>query len=684
MNTAGSFLRLTILCAAGALTACSGQLNDARYPTGSNSVVASSDYQALYVTNPDQGTVSKVDVATGDVSEVEVGIEPVRIARAGDTLFASLRGERALAVLTEVDGQLTVTDRIELGAEPYGVVADEKGKTVYVASQLGGTVDEIDVETLTVVRSFAVNGQPRFLALHPSGKHLYVGSAMGGILTDLNLKTGEVAELSLPENLGADPTTLESVVLTPRITGDLSVSPDGTALAIPALFINNTSPVGAPNPDPVDDDEMGGDGYAGGGPNGTRRFNPSVVLIVTNQDGKLRTDLNDTLLVQGFGRDQIIASYPSSSTFAPDGETLVLTLEGSDANLVVSVPDSIGDQGRGSNRGRSMQPAVADIAEFGGSTLQFGDTETVLTGSAPRGVAFVDDAQAFVHTGFDYSVADMTFDVAAQRIAERNADNSRTGRGGVTLEEPISMDGDVFDEDGEFVPTGPEPVLAEAAFTVSAEILAPEFAEGRALFYSASNEQMALPGASVSCATCHMGGRNDGLTWQFDEGGRQTPSLAGVVSATAPVTWADDVETVFDEVVLTSQGRMGGDGLTDEQALNVAAYIDSTPLPDTPNRGSTSEAVQRGKELFDSEAVGCVDCHSGEALTDNEVYDMFGIENVRTRGLQGIAASAPYLHDGSAPTLRAVLARAGDGEMGRTSMLSDTEVKDLEAYLKSL
>jgi len=679
MNTAGSFLRLTILCAVGALTACSGQLNDSRYATGSNSLVASSDYQALYVTNPDQGTVSKIDVETGDVTEIEVGIEPVRIARAGDTLFASLRGERALAVLNEVDGQLTVSARIELGAEPFGVVADEKGRSVYVASQLGGTVDEIDVETLTVVRTFEVRGQPRFLALHPSGNHLYVGSAMGGILTDLNLKTGEAAEVSMPENVGADPTTLDPVVLTPRITGDLSVSPDGTALAIPTLFINNTSPVSPPNLDTVNDDDVMSDGYAGGGPSGTRRFNPSVVLIVTNHDGKLRTDLNDTLLVQGFGRDQVIASYPSSSTFAPDGETLVLTLEGSDANLVVSVPDSIGDQGV-NRQGRHMDAAVSVMEDgMGGSTLLFSDTETILTGSAPRGVAFVDDAQAFVHTGFDYSVADMTFEVAADRIAGRQQ-NSGHGRAGNST--PIELE--VVDGDEEFTPSGPDPVIAETSRPVSGEILPPDLAEGRALFYSASNEQMALPGASVSCATCHMEGRLDGLTWQFDDGGRQTPSLAGMVSMTAPVTWNDEVETVFDEVVITSQGRMGGKGLAEAQAMNVAAYIDFTPLPDTPNRGSVSDTVQRGKELFDSEAVGCADCHSGEALTDNERYDMFGMENVRTRGLQGVAASAPYLHDGSAPTLRSVLTRAGDGEMGTTSMLSQAQLTDLEEYLKSL
>merc|ERR1711879_173272 len=109
----------------------------------------------------------------------------------------------------------------------------------------------------------------------------------------------------------------------------------------------------------------------------------------------------------------------------------------------------------------------------------------------------------------------------------------------------------------------------------------------------------------------------------------------------------------MDEVLITSQGRMGGEGLEESEAVLVAAFVDSTPLPDTPMRGSNSDAVQRGKALFDSPEVGCADCHSGETYSDDEPYDMFGLNDVRTRSLRGIAASAPYLHDGSAPTLRA-------------------------------
>ena len=658
MKPLGSLRPLLLLAAAGSLTACSGELNDARHNTGGTSVVASSDYQALYVANADQGTISIVDRDSATVTEIDAGLEPVRLARADGRVFATLRGERAVGVFREVDGGLEFESRIPVGAEPFGIVADEKGKHLYVANQLGGEVMQIDAQTLEITKSWAVEGQPRWVALHPSGKHLYVGSAYGGILTDIHVGNDKIEQLELPPVTGLDPQTFEPVELSARVTGDLAVSPDGTSLSVPSLYINNVSEVGEVDPESLEPPDDGG--YAGGGPDGTRRFNPAVVLVVTNHDGKLRTEYTDTLTLQGFGRNDVISSYPSSATYAPDGEHVVLTLEGSDAAMVVQVPESIGNSRANMSRFGGMDTSV----EFG-SSMQFATLSTVLTGSAPRAVTFVGDREAWVHNGFEGSVADLRFG--------RLEDNL----GGDCCFEDVGF----VDGDEEF---GSSDTTTREAIPITTDILPPEVSEGRKMFFSASNEQMALPGAAVSCSTCHFDGRNDGLTWQFSDGPRQTPSLAGEVSLTAPVTWVNGVETVTDEVIITSQGRMGGSGLALSQAEKVAAYVDWSPLPDTPLRGSASDAVERGRAIFESEEVGCADCHNGVALTDNENYDMFGLEQVRTRGLLGIAASAPYLHDGSAPTLRSVLEAVRLGEMGDTGSLTTDQMDDLEAYMLSL
>jgi cytochrome c peroxidase len=219
---------------------------------------------------------------------------------------------------------------------------------------------------------------------------------------------------------------------------------------------------------------------------------------------------------------------------------------------------------------------------------------------------------------------------------------------------------------------------SRAAVEVAPNLLPEEVDRGRRLFFSTSDQRMASVGAGVSCATCHMDGRNDGITWKLDVGPRQTPSLAGHISVTAPFTWSGNVETITDDVIKTSQGRMGGFGLTVEEAADVTAFVDVVPLPDSPWKGAD---VALGAEVFNRADVGCGSCHSGEALTDNQSHALFGM-TANTPSLRGVAATAPYLHDGSVQTLRA-LVEDPDG-MGDTFMLTQEEKDGLVRFLESL
>src|SRR5439155_3130054 len=105
--------------------------------------------------------------------------------------------------------------------------------------------------------------------------------------------------------------------------------------------------------------------------------------------------------------------------------------------------------------------------------------------------------------------------------------------------------------------------------------------------------------------------------------------------------------------------------------------------------------------------AGCSSCHAGALYTNNGfahvgtnetaglvgVVDFFAGQNVaafpndgvNVPSLLGVARSAPYLHDGSAATLRDRIenGRALD-QHGKTSLLSDGEVGDLIEFLKSI
>jgi hypothetical protein len=51
---------------------------------------------------------------------------------------------------------------------------------------------------------------------------------------------------------------------------------------------------------------------------------------------------------------------------------------------------------------------------------------------------------------------------------------------------------------------------------------------GQKLFYSANSDDLALTQNHwIACATCHLEGRSDAVTWQFSQGPRDTPSNAG-------------------------------------------------------------------------------------------------------------------------------------------------------------
>ena len=90
--------------------------------------------------------------------------------------------------------------------------------------------------------------------------------------------------------------------------------------------------------------------------------------------------------------------------------------------------------------------------------------------------------------------------------------------------------------------------------------------------------------------------------------------------------------------------------------------------------------------------VGCAECHPPALYTDLKAHDV----GTQTRGdkpsdkfdtptLVECWRTAPYLHDGSAATMREVLTTANRNDRhGKTSHLTDRQIEDLVAFLLSL
>ncbi len=643
------------------------------HPTGGQTLAASADHQFLVSTNVHENSLTLLrgnDLQKLD--QLEVAAEPERVAPLGDGFVVTLRGERALAKVRVSGNKLVMAQRVATGAEPVGLVTDEQGQRVFVAASQSGLVEERDGNTLELKRSFKVEHEPRWLALHPSGQTLYVATAMGGHLVIVDLVSGRVKEHQLPTVSTFTQDRGETVPRAKRITGDMAVRTNGKELLIPVLYIDNINPIDAdPDEDeacePGNDRCGGGDGY--GSSSSGKRFIGTVTTVNVDKTGKPTGEGRvQELEIQSDHANVVRGGYASSISVHPTQDVGFATLESSNALIAFQLSatetectygtpaDSNGEDGFFGGSGHTdaaprmmEEPSIGDFVPLAN---QLG----VGTSRGPSGVAFTAQGDILVHARLD-------------RVVERvRSDRLQPRRGHDHIDRPMGN----WSSD--------TPAQSQS---LEGRLLDPSITAGMRLFFSNTDAKMSGHNVNVGCSTCHFDGRNDGLTWVFADGPRQTPSLAGDVSQTEPVTWRDDVETVADEVRLTSQGRMGGSGISDTETTAVTDYINWRRHVDLPNHGMDNAIIAEGKEIFESEAAGCSTCHVGEQFTDASLHRIHG-QTSRTPTLRGVAATAPYFHDGSSQTLREVLERSRDGSMGNTRHLSDAQMIALEAYLTSL
>jgi hypothetical protein len=218
----------------------------------------------------------------------------------------------------------------------------------------------------------------------------------------------------------------------------------------------------------------------------------------------------------------------------------------------------------------------------------------------------------------------------------------------------------------------PGPTLVASAMTARQH-------DGMVLFH-ASSSAVSEQG-NLACASCHPDSRADGLSWRIEKHELQTPLLAGRVVGTHPYKWDGGDATLRDSLRSTMR-RLGGSGLARRDIDALAAYLEALPAVRTPTRDPMQ--VARGRKVFDGE--GCRSCHDGPTYTDQQRHKLVGtLRESDTPSLIGVAASAPYFHDGSAATLEALLRDRGAVHgMADTARLTDPQIADLAAFLDTL
>ena len=612
-------------------------------PRSSSPIALSADGGLLVAANPDSGTVTFVDVsASFETTEIPVCDEPVAVALGdadAEALVACGDGE----IVALDTGSRTERARARVAVRLASIVVVPSAGQALVAASSEDEVLVVDLATLGVTARIPTT-EPRAIALDPSAARAWVTTFLTrgeiGSVTEIDLGTHSVRTIPLAVDPGPD--TPSSGAGYPNLLSTIAIDPAGRRAWVGGLKANTAR-------------GMYLSGEALIPTNRLRGLAMPIDLVTGEEVLARRIDTND-------------ADHVSAIAFSPRGRFAFLTHPGIGAL-------SIYDLAAAESHDASDGDALAAV-----SRIDIGD--------APAGVAVSPDGTRL------YVWAELSRDVAVVDVTDPRAPS----------------------------------VLGRVALTT--EPLAPEVALGKRMFHRSSAPVHSRDGY-IACASCHPGGGHDGRTWDFTEVGeglRNTIDLRGRGGVGhGPVHWSanfDEIQDFENDIVHAFEGTgLANDGAPPHPPLDsrpnagrsaeldaLAAYVATlTEAPRSPHRGADGvlgPSAERGRALFEDPAVGCADCHVPPRFTDSTLTGdpaTFVLHDVGTLGegsgsrlggaltgldtptLLGVWATAPYLHDGSAPTLRAVLIDRNAGDRhGRTSHLSEAQIDDLIAYLLAL
>jgi serine/threonine-protein kinase len=152
-----------------------------------------------WVTNEEDGTVSHINEATGEVSAeaIEVGKEPANIRYGGGSVWVSNAGSDTVSRIDPKSARVEQT--IKVGKRPTGVRV--AGNDVWVANADDGTVSRIDARNGKVTDTIQVGNDPAGIAIERG--LVWVVNSGDGTVSRLNARNGSSA--GAPARVGGRP-----------------------------------------------------------------------------------------------------------------------------------------------------------------------------------------------------------------------------------------------------------------------------------------------------------------------------------------------------------------------------------------------------------------------------------------------------------------------------------------------
>lgn len=629
-------------------TVTTSMVQVAYYPlTGTNAVASSqiiydASRNKVWNVNPDSDTVTRIDGNTlAKDFEISVGTKPRSVAlRPGNAeVWVTCETSDEIYVLSATNGVVLQTLSAPRGARPMNVLFPPNGSAAYVTYMNNGLLAKWNPSTKAVTSTLSVGPNPRALAISGDSSRIFVGRFISPVnVSNVTAEVGEVREVSASSftvtrtlTLAHDtsPDTETSSRGTPNYLVQMSITPDGRRLFVPSKKDNvDRGTFRDTNSLPHD--------------RTVRSIVSKLDLVNNNEALGERTDIDNRSLSHGV-------------TFSPVGDLAFVAMQGNNEVLVFNAYN--GTAVTGFSLGNELSPQDL-VLKPDGSRL--------------------------------YVMNFMTRSVSA------------------------------YDVSGIVNGTSSSPGLIGVTNVVATEKLSATVLLGKKIFYNAADERMSSEGY-ISCASCHLDGGSDGRVWDFTdrgEGFRKTITLEGRRgTGLGRVHWTGNFDEIQD-FELDIRNAFNGTGFITNGVPNsslgspnagrsaeldaLAAYVASlNKFNRSPYRNAdgtlTSDGVA-GRAIFAQ--LNCASCHSGPDFTDsasNVLHDVGTIKSwsgkrlgatltgFDTPTLKGIWNTGPYLHDGSASNLLAVITSSNpSNQHGSTSSLTTTQKNQLVAYLQQI
>jgi DNA-binding beta-propeller fold protein YncE len=611
-----------------------------RRPTAASSIVYDAARNRVYAVNQDNDSVASVD-ADGlmKLAELPVYRKPESLALSPDgKLWVVHQDDYAIAVVDLDRFEIERGFRLPYASQPVAIAMSPTGDAAYVSLMAVGKLLKLDPTTGAVTGECEVGTKPRGVAVSHDGQDVYVtrfiSSDTEGEVVKIDATAMQVrTRIALP----VDTTTMDGPQAArgvPNYLFSVALTPDGRQAWVPGKK-DNILRGGLRDQNNLTHDTT---------------VRPLVAVLDVPGAQELlanRIDLDDR-------------SLPVHVEFTPFGNLAIITLSGSNR---IEVRDIY--------RPTQVFSAITEAGTF------------------PRASVLAPNKRLFVQGSLSRDV--LVYDVSG--LVDR------------------------FDKGS--------PSLLATIPVVANEKLPPAVLTGKKLFNNSEDLRM-TPEGYMSCGVCHFDGMDDGRVWDFTdrgEGLRNTVAVLGRKgTAQGRLNWSGNLDEIqdfehqirdlfdgtgflADEVFqMGTRGEPLGErkaGL-DADLDALAAYVESlahvNPSPYRNADGSLTADGVAGKALF--ERLGCDFCHGGSEFTDSsrgELRDvgtitaasgtragepLFGID---TPTLLGVWETPPYLHDGSALTLRDVLtAKNADDLHGYVSALAAIEIDQLVAYVQQI